>query len=183
LAIMAFFSAKLLMDLVALASTAISPHSWATIPPERRHAAVAASGVLLATLLMVLAPAQAIARDMLMETDATPIAFAQYLDGALPPGAVIESFEPEIVFLSQGNFRFRQPPLDAQSLAIRHVQLGTPLDRGGYEVQGSEAQFLVVGRFAKLTGFYDPDLQTGAATLVNSIGLYDLYRLRQPESD
>jgi 4-amino-4-deoxy-L-arabinose transferase-like glycosyltransferase len=179
IAIMSLFTAKLLVDLLGQLRLPFALARPDVGAEPAQGAGVRSVAVLMAVALMVAGPLQAVGRDIVMTRDDSPATFTRYLDEFLPAGTAIECFEPEIVFLSRGGLRFHQPPFPIESLAIRHTQLGVPYPDNGYSFREQEATYVVAGPFSKRTEVYDRDLQSGAASLVKSVGAYDLYEIRQ----
>jgi hypothetical protein len=176
-AIMSLFTAKLLVDLVGHLRWPFASTSPDTGSESVQATQVRSVAVVIAVALMIVGPLQALGRDIVMLNDDSAAAFARYLDEHLAAGTTVESFEPEIVFLSEGGLRFHQPPYLIESLAIRHTQLGVPYPDNAYSVREQGAAYLVAGPFSKRTEIYNRDLRSGTASLVKSVGAYDLYEI------
>ena len=85
---------------------------------------------------------------------------------------VIETWEPELGFLTDHNYHF--PPHALLDTAVRYVWLGGEPPASQYDLSAVSPPYLIVGPFAKYTGLYtdqlSPDYQ-----LVQSFGDYDVY--------
>jgi len=178
IAISMLFAGKLLVDVAGQLRWPFESSLAGGAGGPARCAAVRSAAVLFALVLMVGGSLQSVGREIVMTRDDTPSAFAQYLDDSLPRGTVIECFEPEIVFLSRGDFQFHQPTLPVLNLAIRHAQLGVPYTDDSYDFRDQAAQYVINGPFSKLTGLYDRGLEAGSVVGVKTVGAYDLYRIR-----
>jgi len=173
LALMNIFTAKLLADLSGGFAVSLPPvfrDSKQDVAEVARRLAVT-----LALAFMILTPLQQQVLDIVRARDTTPFEFAKYLREAVPQGALIESFEPEIVFLT--DHTFHQPSLPVLNAAVRHVQFGLPYPPDVYDFEPYAPAYLINGVFGKYTDLYTKDLADGCCTLMGSIGAYDLYKI------
>jgi hypothetical protein len=113
-------------------------------------------------------------------TDRSPQEFATYLDTHLCREALVESWEWEIDFLTAHN-NYHHPPLEVLVSADRFYNFGTsyPPPATVYDFRAYHPEYVINGPFAKLTGIYPEDLLEENATLVVSIGEYDLWRMKE----
>jgi 4-amino-4-deoxy-L-arabinose transferase-like glycosyltransferase len=130
--------------------------------------------VTIMIVLIVLTPLQESVKQILFGDETSPFEFAQYLDERIPRRVIIESFEPEIVFLS--DHFFHQPDLRVLMKTVRHVQLGEPYPAGFYSLHEINPDYIVVGEFASWTGLYEQKLKDGSLIPVKTIGDYELYQ-------
>jgi hypothetical protein len=177
IAMMTLLTGKLLVDLLTQSRWPFVSTRADALPDPAQSAAVRSVVVLLAIALMVSGSLQSLVRDIIVTRDNVPSDFAQYLDDSIPVGAVVECFEPEIVFLSRGAFQFHQPSLLVESLAIQHAQLGTPYPDGSYDFRQQGVGYVINGPFSKATQIYEQGLDSALVSLVVSVGPYDLYRV------
>lgn len=119
---------------------------------------------LAKTILEIALPGPAYAQKM-----------AAYLDENIPTDAVIETWDPEIGFLSDQNFHY--PPNALLAVAVDQVYYGGEPVRDRYDfVQTEHPEYLLAGEFSKWTGIYPLDELSGEYELVASFGDYDLYK-------
>jgi hypothetical protein len=166
LAVTALFVARLLVDLIGSERQADSRGRWRALALTT-FVAVMLSSSLVAQI-----------RDIAGTRDESAQQMAWYLDQSVPQATVIETWEPELGFLS--NHAYHYPPSGWLDRAVRAQWL----TRGGlpdYDPRGEESpSYLVVGKFGKYTGIYTPFLKRERPRLVASIGEYDLYWLSPP---
>ncbi|RIK47160.1 MAG: hypothetical protein DCC58_00655, partial [Chloroflexi bacterium] len=97
--------------------------------------------------------------------------FAASLERIVPPGAVVDGWEPEIGFLS--NVAIQYPPLGSLDTAVRARWLGTAaMEDLRVEPKG---EFLMVGPFGRWVGIYDQEIASGAYERVEQVGAYELW--------
>lgn len=106
-----------------------------------------------------------------------PVAMAAYLEQHVPQEALIETWEPELGFLTNHNYHF-PPPLLLND-AVGHIWLNKPSPAEKYNfVQTERPDYLLVGPFGHYANLYPSDLITSLYQPVTSIGGYDLYILK-----
>jgi len=163
LALTALFAARLVVD-VALAVRSSAPH---LVP-----------ALAVALTLLIAAPLANSARTLLSASDRSPQQVAAYLDSTVPIDAVVETWEPELGFLSSRALHY--PPSGWLDRAVRAQWLsgakGTlaydPLDQG-------HPAYLVVGPFGKYTAMYQALLERTQLRPVATYGEYDIYRFAE----
>jgi hypothetical protein len=131
--------------------------------------------LILMSSLLTLGP---VIKGMVGGQDVGAQQMAAYLDANVAPGAVIETWEWEVVFLAN-NPRFHLPPTERVNDEIARVFLDALPSSEPYDFQQYQPAYLLVGPFAKWTGPYDAfltDAQRRGAR-VASFGEYDLYDL------
>jgi 4-amino-4-deoxy-L-arabinose transferase-like glycosyltransferase len=106
--------------------------------------------------------------------DDAPQRMAAYLNQSLPPSTIIETWEPELGFLT--DHRYHYPPPSFLDIAVRHQWLGGAA-LTGYDPRAYGATYLIIGPFARYTGLYDDASLAGRAERVAVVGDYTLYRL------
>jgi hypothetical protein len=100
---------------------------------------------------------------------------AAYIREHLPRDSEIETYEPEICFLS--GYRCHFPPYAAFNLAVRYVWYGGPPPSEYYDLGATGTSHLLIGDFGQWVHIYDPDIVARDYELQASIGNYRLYRL------
>ncbi len=113
-------------------------------------------------------------RQILFPAVNAPAAMAAYLDRAVPADAVIETWEPEIGFLTDHTYHY--PPPELLNTAVQHIWLGGPSPGEHYDyIERERPEFLLLGRFGRWVDIYDLDAVEADYQLVVQIGEYDLY--------
>jgi 4-amino-4-deoxy-L-arabinose transferase-like glycosyltransferase len=103
-----------------------------------------------------------------------PEAMAAYLNEHIPLDALIETWEPEMGFLTDHNYHF--PPAMLLLDAVQQTHLGGPPVTQTYHfVQTEHPDYVLVGDFARSVGTYPPDLLAMSYELVATVGNYELY--------
>jgi hypothetical protein len=123
-------------------------------------------------------PLQDQLRTIVSATDRSPQQVAAFLQSEVPVNAIVETWEPELGFLS--DHRFHYPPLGWLDRAVRARWLQPDAATlSGYD-PGAEIDpaYLVVGPFGKYTGIYASSITRPTSRRMTSIGEYDVYRLR-----
>lgn len=127
-------------------------------------------------LVIVLRPLQGRFADVITGGDDTPQQMAAYIVQYLPPDAEIETYEPEICFLSGYNCHF--PPYTTIDASIKYVWYNAPSPSEYYDFQKYGAPYLLIGDFGHWVHLYDPQVVERNYELVASIGNYELYRVK-----
>lgn len=124
-------------------------------PDLQRHALRWALLVLL--LIMIVRPLLYIARQVVSPPPNLPVRMAAYLEQHVPRDALIETFEPEMGFLTNHNYHFAPTTILQQS--VRHIWLGGPPPAEVYSfVQEEHPDYVLVGPFARWVNLYPPDV-------------------------
>ncbi|HAV78100.1 MAG TPA: glycosyl transferase [Anaerolineae bacterium] len=98
-----------------------------------------------------------------------------YLDENVPVGAVIETWEPEMGFLTDHNYHY--PPNALLAVAVDQVYYGgEPVQERYKFVQTEHPDFLLAGEFSKWTAIYPLEELGAEYELVATYGDYDLYQ-------
>jgi 4-amino-4-deoxy-L-arabinose transferase-like glycosyltransferase len=98
-----------------------------------------------------------------------------YLDENVPQDAVIETWDPEMGFLTNHDYHY--PPNALLAVAVDQVYYGGEPVQDRYDfVQTEHPDYLLAGEFSKWTEIYPLEELTGEYELVQTFGDYDLYR-------
>lgn len=128
-------------------------------------------------LMIVLPLTQTVAKIAWPDFDA-PVAMAAYLDEHVSASALIETWEPEMGFLTNHTYHFPPPLLLNQ--AVGHVWLDKSSPAEAYTfIQDESPEYVLIGAFARWVGLYPQDWLANHYTLLTKIGPYDLYRLNK----
>jgi 4-amino-4-deoxy-L-arabinose transferase-like glycosyltransferase len=134
---------------------------------------------LLAMLVVMIAlPLAQTTADVVFPPFNGPKAMAAYLDQNVPPTALIETWEPEIGFLTDLNYHF--PPQAALYQAVSYIWLGkTPPSENYQFVWDNLPDYVLVGAMARWVGMYPVDKLAEHYSLVTTVGAYELYALNK----
>jgi len=164
-------AAKLLDDLIGNAD--LHPRrAWSALRGGDVRTPLALSAVA-AFALMSLLPLALTARNILRPPAPDVQNLAAYLNANIPKDVLIETWEPELGFLTDHNYHF--PPHALLDTAVRNVWQGGPAPSTLYDPGSASAPYIIVGPFAKYTGLYNDYLSSGAEH-TQSFGDYDIYR-------
>jgi 4-amino-4-deoxy-L-arabinose transferase-like glycosyltransferase len=107
-----------------------------------------------------------------------PEAMAAYLDEHIPSDVLIETWEPEMGFLTDHNYHF--PPAMLLLDAVRQVNAGGPPVAQMYSVMQENApKYILVGDFGRWVQVYPVDLLSEHYRSVTRVGGYELYEIRE----
>ncbi|NLE45692.1 MAG: glycosyl transferase [Chloroflexi bacterium] len=126
---------------------------------------------------MILLPLGQTVRDIVAPPFNAPAAMAAYLDENVPRDALIETWEPEMGFLTDHNYHF--PPPLLLNTAVGYVWLGGSPPSQEYDfVEAHHPDWVLVGEFSRWVDVYPRDTLQTDYRLVTSIGAYELYGLK-----
>jgi 4-amino-4-deoxy-L-arabinose transferase-like glycosyltransferase len=168
--------AKLLDDLAGTVQLPLKRGVWRALAGEELVPIARAAGVLLIVIMLLLNSSKDVVQGIFATPDRSAQQFAAYLDTHVGKSEIIETWEWEIPFLTQG-LDFHHPPTALLNSLIAHQYLGSPYDAKAYNFQQYGPTYIVVGPFAKWTILYPPDFLGQECTLAQSFGEYDLYRI------
>ncbi|HEX7797494.1 MAG TPA: glycosyltransferase family 39 protein [Vicinamibacterales bacterium] len=174
LAVATLFLARFFVDLIQFLRTASRHEAEAELPGTEyiRGSLIAVVGLWIA--FIVIPPLALTARAILVPRPNTPALMAAYLSGKVPTTAVIETWEPELGFLTAHNYHY--PPTGMLNVAVRHIWSGGPAPRQQYHpLESEQPPYVVVGSFARWVDVYPADVLERDYRHVTSIGEYDLY--------
>jgi hypothetical protein len=174
LALAAIFVGKLLVDVIQ----ALGRHSSETHSRDSRARLVLPAVVALIATFVVVSPLADEAKSVFGPPDRSPQEVSAYLNANVPPSAVIETWEPELGFLTDHAYHY--PPSGWLDRAVR-AQWGLPAPPGvaPYDpVAEINPTYIVVGKFGKYTGIYNSVIGRLGTPPVASFGPYDVYSLR-----
>lgn len=140
---------------------------------------VALNVILLAWLgLMIALPLVQVSRKVIMPAFNDPVAMADYMDQNVPRDVLVETWEPEMGFLTDHTYHFPPPLLLNDAVAYKWLDGPAPADQYNF-VQEEHPDYILVGEFARYVSLYPTDYLADQYTLVSSIGRYELYRINQ----
>jgi hypothetical protein len=138
---------------------------------------VVALGVLV---LMIALPLAQTALQIIRPPFNAPLAMAAYVNQNVPRQALIESWEPEMGFLTDHVYHF--PPQALLATAVAYQWLGGPAPAESYHfVEEQNPDYVLIGAFASWVNLYPRDYLAQHYKLVTQIGAYELF-VRLPQS-
>jgi hypothetical protein len=100
---------------------------------------------------------------------------ASYLNENIPQSALIETWDPEMGFMTDHNYHY--PPQALLAVAIEQVNYNGEPVKDHYDfVQTEHPDYLLVGEFSKWTEIYSPEELVGQYEWVVTFGDYELYK-------
>ncbi len=103
-----------------------------------------------------------------------PEAMAAYMNQHVDEKALVETWEPEMGFLTNHNYHFPPPALLYE--AVSFIWLGKTPPSADYDfVQTNHPDYVLVGGFSRWVELYPQDILASQYTLETTIGGYDLY--------
>jgi len=128
--------------------------------------------------VMVAFPLAQTAKSIISPAFNAPDAMARYLDQYVPKNAVIETWEPEMGFLTDHKFHF--PPPDLLNTADAYIWLGKPSPQLSYHyLETNHPPYVLVGAFSTWVQLYPANILASDYHQVTSIGGYVLYAINQ----
>jgi 4-amino-4-deoxy-L-arabinose transferase-like glycosyltransferase len=138
------------------------------------HAVKVVLSVWLA--LMIGLPFAQTAKSIVFPPLNAPQLMADYLNQHIPKNVVIETWEPEMGFLTDHNYHF--PPPDLLNIADSYIWLGKASPRQSYHyVEINHPPYILVGAFSTWVQLYPTEILSVRYHLITSIGGYSLYGL------
>lgn len=133
-------------------------------------ALLAAAGLVVA----VAAPLALTVRDIVRAPEQSAVLMARAMDRSVPMDAVVETWEPEMGFLTDHNYHY--PPSGLLDKAVGYIWRGGPPPADEYAEIGSvHPPYILVGGFARWTALYDALLAGGHYRKTETVGPYELY--------
>jgi 4-amino-4-deoxy-L-arabinose transferase-like glycosyltransferase len=126
-------------------------------------------------IAIVLIPLGKTAMDIAAPPAPYAMQMAEYLNQNVPLDAVIETWEPEMGFLTDHNYHY--PPNALLAVAVEHVYYNGEAVQAYYDfVQTEQPDYLLAGEFSKWTEIYPLEDLSDQYELIVTFGDYDLYR-------
>jgi hypothetical protein len=116
--------------------------------------------------------------DIALPQENYPAIMADYLNQIVEEGALIETWEPEMGFLTDHNYHY--PPHALLNDAVGQIWLDKPPVSDNYSfVEEENPDYVLVGEFAKWTNLYRTDMFERFYRHLVTIGSYDLYEAKK----
>jgi hypothetical protein len=104
-----------------------------------------------------------------------PVIMAQYLDENVPLDAEIETWEPELGFLTDHHYHY--PPTDLLAESIEFVNFNAPPPYEFYDyLETSTPDYVILGNFSRWVQIYSDDTLAQHYTYLITVEGYDLYQ-------
>ncbi|MBI1295443.1 hypothetical protein GC175_10865 [bacterium] len=169
------FVARLFVDLMGGAERRLPRLNeiWRTpVSGQVGPALQATMGLILAAMIAL--PLAQSAWDTLRPGENTPMVMAEFMDEQVPLDALVETWEPEMGFLTDHKYHY--PPAGLLNTAVGYIWLDGPPPADSYDfVQKELPDYVLVGEFARWVELYPPDTLAESYTLVTQVGAYELY--------
>lgn len=131
--------------------------------------------LLLWLAAMIFIPLAQTTKQIVWPDFNAPAAMAAYLNQHVSPDALIETWEPEMGFLTNHNYHFPPPLLLNQ--AVGYIWLGKASPAQQYSfVQDESPEYVLVGGFSRWVKLYPQDWLASHYTRLTQIGAFELYQ-------
>ncbi len=145
------------------------------LSPRRTNLWPALRWVMLAWLaVMIILSLGRTVREIFFPTYNAPRAMAAYLDENVPYDALIETWEPEMGFLTDHTYHFPPPLLLNDAVGYKWLDGKSPAHEYDF-VQAERPEYVLVGEFSRWVQLYPADFLAQHYEIVTSIGAYELY--------
>jgi uncharacterized membrane protein YGL010W len=105
-----------------------------------------------------------------------PAAMAEYMNVNVSRDVVVETWEPEMGFLTDHNYHF--PPSGLLNRAVGYIWLGGTPPAAEYNFADGDPDYVLVGEFSRWVNIYPQEQLDAAYDLVTTAGNYSLYARR-----
>jgi hypothetical protein len=177
LAISSLFVARFFYDLTHGFSFDL-PELWRSLKMKATPDSTSVLRVVFMVWLvgMVALPFAQTAKSVLFPPFNAPAAMAEYLNQYIPKNVVIETWEPEMGFLTDHQYHF--PPPELLNTADSFIWMGKASPQQSYNfLETNSPPYVLVGAFSSWVQLYSQDILTSRYHQVASIGGYVLYTL------
>ncbi len=166
LAVASLFVARLFHDLIAMArSVGNRAGTMRLLTPL----AIALIGLFA---LVIGRPLAYYTRAIFFQPDDGPQQMAAYLNTHISRTALIETWSPELGFLT--DHRYHYPPPEILDKVVRAAWLGEPYQSETYDFRSYQPDYLILD-YTPMRSIYPTQFVEGGYRLVISLGGYDLY--------
>ena len=131
--------------------------------------------VLLWMLTMIVVNGILLSREIANPPPPDAATLAAYLNAHVPQSALIETWEPEMGFLTDHNYHF--PPNSLLNKAVSHQWLNGPVVTRTYDfMQPKPPDYVLVGVFSRWVEVYPDAMLKQHYRLMMTVGTYELYQ-------
>lgn len=151
---------------------------WANVRTGKWNGILAGRAALLALLVLMTGRyLQGRVMEIVVDNDDTPQRMAAHIVEHLPSDAEIETYEPEICFLT--GYACHLPDSWVMDASIKHVWYGGPAPSKHYDFLAYGAPYLLIGDFGRWVHLYDEQIVTRDYNLIVTIDGYELYQVKE----
>ncbi len=125
-------------------------------------------------IVLLLGSAAVVSGRVLRQGDGSAFEMARYLEQHIPSDALIETWEPEMLVLT--DHRYHMPPQALLDVASRFIWFGGPPPASVYRFNAAEIDYVLVGPFGRWVELYR-SVEERCPPPVASFGGYRLYWL------
>jgi hypothetical protein len=150
---------------------------WQNIRQGEKIVTVSAiRGVFLVWLAaMLVLPLGQSLRDIVVPPFNAPKVMAAYMDANVPTSALVETWEPEMGFLTDHKYHY--PPQLLLDTAVGYIWRHGPAPSQSYHfMEPTAPEYVLVGEFSRWVNLYPTGQLSAHYSLVTSIGGYELYK-------
>lgn len=135
-------------------------------------------GLALWLAAMILIPLGQNLRDIIFTPFNDAAAMANYLNGSVARDVLIETWEPEMGFLTDHHYHF--PPPEFLPKAVAYIWLHHAPPSQTYDFISTQSPpFVLAGEFSRWVHMYPDEILTSRYNLVVRIGAYELYEIKK----
>ncbi|HHY54411.1 MAG TPA: hypothetical protein GYA08_03135 [Chloroflexi bacterium] len=151
---------------------------WQTTKTQdQRWRGYAGLALLLLLAVMILAPGARLGVRIATAPPDDSAQMAQVMNATVPLGALVETWEPQMGFLT--DHRYHYPPQLLLNRTVRQKWLGETTVADLYDFTELHPEYVLVGEFSRWVEVYPPErLQAAGYELVETLGQYELYQRR-----
>lgn len=124
--------------------------------------------------VMIAVPFFQTVKGILLPPSNDAVTAAAYISDNIPKNVIIETWEPEMQFLTDN--LYHSPPNSLLDRAVAYIWRSGPWPRGFYNyLQEDHPQYILIGNFAKWVMLYPAAILNTQYRIVMTVGAYDLY--------
>lgn len=126
---------------------------------------------------MIFVPLVEVIGDVASPPFNSPAAMAVFMNEQVPQDALVETWEPEMGFLTNHNYHF--PPQLLLDTAVGYAWRGGPAPSESYHfIDPALPDYVLVGKFSRAVDLYPLEVLDAYYSQVTSIGDYTLYQVK-----
>lgn len=135
-------------------------------------------GLAVWLVAMILIPLGQNLRDIIFPPFNDAAAMSNYLNAHVPRNVLLETWEPELGFLTDHHYHF--PAASFLPKAVAYIWLKQPPPSQTYDfVLTQSPPFVLIGEFGRWVQMYPDELIRSRYNLVTRIGAYELYEIKK----
>lgn len=135
-------------------------------------------GLLIWLGVIITLPMGLLLKDILLPAYNSPKAVAQYLDDNISHQKLIETFEPELGFLTDHNYHF--PPQIYLLEAVKYIWTGgEPPSQNYHFVETERPDYIIIGEFGRWVNMYPQEKLEGIYKKLIVIDKFEIFELKR----